>query len=69
MGKLRERMKRDMEIRGFSPNTQQAYLQQIKALTRYFGRSPDALTLEDIHAYQLHLTRERKLASGSLCRS
>ena len=66
MGKLRERMKRDMEIRGFSPNTQQAYLHQIKALTRYFGRSPDALTLEDIHTYQLQLTRERKVASSSL---
>ncbi len=66
MGKLRERMKRDMEIRGFSPSTQQAYLHQVKALTCYFGRSPDTLTLEDIQTYQLHLTRERKLASGSL---
>lgn len=66
MGKLRERMKRDMEIRGFSPNTQRAYLHQVKALTRYFGRPPDALTLEDVQTYQLHLIRERKLARGSL---
>ena len=66
MGKLRECMKRDMEIRGFSPSTQQAYLHQVKALARHFGRTPDALTLEDIHTYQLHLTRERKIASSSL---
>jgi integrase/recombinase XerD len=66
MGKLRECMKRDMEIRGFSPNTQQAYLHQVKALTRYFGRAPDALALEDIHTYQLHLTRVRKVSSSSL---
>lgn len=69
MGKLRERMKRDMEIRGFSPNTQQAYLHQAKALARYFGRAPDGLTLEEIHTYQLHLTRERKIASSSLAQA
>ncbi len=69
MGKLRERMKRDMEIRDFSPNTQQAYLHQVKALARYFGRAPDGLTLEEIHTYQLHLIRERKIASSSLAPS
>ena len=42
MGKLRERMKRDMEIRGFSPNTQQAYLNQVKALARYLSRRGQA---------------------------
>ncbi len=69
MGKLRERMKRDMEIRDFSPNTQQAYLHQVKALARYFGRAPDGLTLEEIHTYQLHLIRERKIASSSLAQA
>jgi integrase/recombinase XerD len=69
MGKLRERMKRDMEIRGFSPNTQQAYVHQVKALARYFGRAPDGLALEEIHTYQLYLTRERKIASSSLAQA
>lgn len=65
MGKLRERMERDLEIRGFSPNSRKAYLHQIKALARHFGRSPDCLTLEDIHEYQLYLTRERQVAWGT----
>lgn len=65
MGKLRERMERDLEIRGFRPNSRKAYLHQIKALTRHFGRSPDGLTLGDIHDYQLHLTRERQVAWGT----
>ena len=34
----------------------------MKAFVRYFMRPPDQLTLEDIHTYQLHLTRERKVS-------
>lgn len=61
MGEFRDRMERDLEIRGFSPSTQQAYLARMKAMVRFFMRPPDELTLEDINAYQLHLTRERKV--------
>ena len=39
MGELRERMKRDMEIRGFSPHTRLAYLRRVAALARYLGRA------------------------------
>jgi len=66
MGELRERMKRDMEIRGFSPHTQLAYLRRVAALTRYLGRSPDEVGLDEIQRYQLYLTRERKVAWGTL---
>ena len=62
MGKYRERMERDLQIRGFSPCTQECYLGRMKAFVRYFMRPPDQLTLEDIHTYQLHLTRERQVS-------
>jgi site-specific recombinase XerD len=61
MGEFRERMERDLQIRGFSPSTQQCYLARMKALVRFFRRPPDELTLEDVHRYQLHLTRDRKI--------
>jgi integrase/recombinase XerD len=61
MGEFRDRMERDLQIRGFSPSTQQAYLARMKAMVRFFMRPPDELTLEDLNAYQLHLTRERKV--------
>jgi integrase/recombinase XerD len=61
MGKFRDRMERDLQIRGFSPSTQQCYLARMKAMVRFFMRSPDELTLEDINAYQQHLTRDRKV--------
>ncbi len=54
MGEFRERMERDLQIRGFSSSTQQCYLARMKAMVRFFMRSPDELTLEDIHSYQLH---------------
>ena len=65
MGEFRDRMERDLQIRGFSPLTQQCYLARMKAMVRFFRRPPDQLTLEDIHAYQLHLTRDRKVCWAS----
>jgi len=60
-------MLEDMEIRNLSHNTQLSYLQQVSSFARYFQRSPETLGPEEIRAYQVHLTTERKLAPGSLC--
>ena len=63
---LRQRMLEDMQIRNFSQNTQRSYLQQISLFARHFCRSPDGLGPENIRAYQLYLTKEKKLAPGSI---
>ena len=52
---LRRRMIEDMTVRNLSPATQQSYLNAVSKLSRYFGRSPDRLGLEDVHAFQVHL--------------
>lgn len=52
---LRRRMIEDMTVRNLSPATQQSYLNTVAKLSRYFGRSPDRLDLEDIRAFQVHL--------------
>ncbi len=67
MTPLRQRMTEAMQIRNFTANTQAAYLQQIVLLARYYHQSPEALGPQQIQAYQLYLTNERKLAPGSLC--
>src|SRR6266853_941628 len=67
MTPLRQRMLEDMEIRNLSHNTQLSYLQQVSSFARYFQRSPETLGPEEIRAYQVYLTTERKLAPGSLC--
>src|SRR5436190_693992 len=52
---LRRRMIEDMTVRNLSPATQRSYLAAVSKLSRYFGRSPDGLELEDIRAFQVHL--------------
>ena len=46
---LRRRMIEDMTVRNLSPATQQSYLNAVLKFSRYFGRSPDRLGLEDVH--------------------
>src|ERR1700687_2017390 len=52
---LRRRMIEDMTVRNLSPATQRSYISAVSKLSRYFGRSPDKLELEDIRAFQVHL--------------
>src|ERR1700681_4033398 len=52
---LRRRMIEDMTVRNLSPAPQRSYLAAVSKLSRYFGRSPDCLELEDIRAFQVHL--------------
>src|ERR687892_2056456 len=52
---LRRRMIEDMTIRNLSPATQRSYVHAVAKFSRYFGRSPDRLGLEDIRAFQVHL--------------
>ena len=46
---------RDMTVRNLSPATQRSYISAVSKLSRYFGRSPDRLELEDVRAFQVHL--------------
>jgi hypothetical protein len=58
---LRRRMIDDMTIRNLSPATQRLYLHTVTKFSRYFGRSPDRLELEDVRAFQVHLVSSRLL--------
>ena len=55
MSPLRRRMIEGMTIRNMSPATQRSYIGAVSKFSRYFGRSPDKLTLDDVHAFQVHL--------------
>ena len=52
---LRRRMIEDMTVRNMSPATQRSYVSAVSKFSRYFGRSPDGWTLEDVRAFQVHL--------------
>jgi integrase/recombinase XerD len=52
---LRQRMIEDMTIRNMSPSTKKIYVYAVARFSRFHGRSPDALTIEDVRDYRLHL--------------
>jgi integrase/recombinase XerD len=66
MTPLRQRMIEDMQVRNLAPNTQRSYLEQVSRFARHFGNSPETLGPEQIRAYQVYLTIERKLDPGSV---
>jgi site-specific recombinase XerD len=55
MSPLRRRMIEDMTVRNLSPATQRSYVHAVAKFSRFFGRSPDHLDLEDVRAFQVHL--------------
>lgn len=63
---LREQMSDAMILRGFAARTQESYLAAVRALAKYYHRSPDLLATEEIEAYHLHLIVERRLAYASV---
>ena len=66
MTPLLQRMIEDMQVRNLSPLTQASYLQQVSLFARHFNKSPEQLGPEEIRAYQVYLTNERKLSPSTI---
>ena len=66
MTPLRQRMIEDIQVRNISPHTQASYLQQVALFARHFHTPPERLGPEEIRAYQVYLTNDKKLAPGSI---
>ena len=62
MTELRQRMVNDMMLRGMAEKTRQSYTQAVAGLAKFYRRSPDQISHEEVQTYLLHLIRERKLA-------
>src|SRR5207253_10335864 len=66
MSELRDRMIRDMTVRGFAPRTHKAYIAAVVRLAKHYRRSPDQITNDEVQTYLAYLIQERKL-SWSTC--
>lgn len=62
MGVFRDAMDQAMALRGFAPKTRSAYLSWVRRLVQFCRVVPDRLTPEQVRAYLLHLTQERRVA-------
>ena len=56
MNTLRERMIQDMQLRGFSPRTQESYARAVHKLAEHYHKSPDLITDEELRDYFLYRT-------------
>lgn len=66
MSELRQRMLDAMVQRGFAQRTQETYIQAIVRMVRYYRRDPATYTAAEVHAYLLHLVKERKLSYSTM---
>ena len=59
MTDLRRRMDDDMVVRGMAVRTRETYLAAVTGLAKFYHRSPDQMSDEEVQAYLLHLIRDR----------
>ena len=66
MTELRRRMMEDLALAGYSPKTQKSYLDAVRALAKYYMRSPDQLTEDEVCRFFLYLINGRKAAKSTV---
>src|SRR2546423_14985024 len=66
MTPLRKRMIEDLQLKGYSPTTREAYLMAVQKLAGHYHKSPAQINEEELRAYFLHLTQVEHCAQGTL---
>lgn len=65
MSPLRTRFIQDLQLHGYTPQTQKVYVSAIRVMARHYGKSPDQITEDELRRYFLHLTLKRRVARGT----
>jgi integrase/recombinase XerD len=58
-------MMQDLQLRGYSDRTVEAYVRAVAQLAQFYHVSPDQLTEEHIREYLLHLSTVQQVARGT----
>jgi site-specific recombinase XerD len=66
MSTLRQRFIDEMELRGLSPLTRDGYVGVVYRLARFFHRSPDQVTNDELKGYLLYLLREKQRSRSTV---
>lgn len=66
MTDLRRRMKEDLQLAGYSLRTQDSYIATVRVLAKYYNRSPDLITEEELRQFFIHLISDLKLSGSSV---
>jgi Phage integrase, N-terminal SAM-like domain len=62
MTPLRAKMLHQLQLHRLASHTQKAYVQAVEDVARFYWRSPDQLTADEIRDYLHHLLVDRQLA-------
>ena len=65
MTALRQKMIEDMQLRGFAFRTQEAYLLGVRQLARYYNKSPDLVTEDELRQFFLFLKNVKHAAHNT----
>ena len=65
MTPLRKKMIRELEVQRKRPNTVNSYVTAVADLGKYYRKSPDKISRDEIRAYLHYLLTERKLADST----
>ena len=66
MTPLRQRMVEDMQLRGLSEKTQEAYVGAVRQLAEHYGKSPQHIGDEELRQYFLRLTNVKQLTPSTI---
>ncbi len=65
MTPLRQRMVEDMQLRGLSEKTQEAYVRAVRQLAEHYGKSPDLIEEEELCQYFLYRKNGQQVSSST----
>ena len=63
---LRQRMSRDLQLRGMAKRTHDGYLREVRKLACFYNAPPDQLTEQQVGEYLLYLINDCNFAPGTL---
>lgn len=66
MTPLKRKMIEDMQLRGLSENTIDSYVRQVYLLSKYYKKSPDKISNDELKQYFLYLINKKKYSVGSM---
>jgi integrase len=66
MGKLRDQMLMEMQLRNYKPKTIEAYIGHMVGYTKLFGKSPAQMGEQEIRKYLYHLKTEKKTSYSNI---
>ena len=65
MTRLRQRYIEDLQLHGLAASSQEVYVRAVNRLAKYYGRSPEDISDEELRQYFLYLKNEKRAARST----